>query len=291
MKINQFLFLITAVLSLILACKQTQKKEYEYDKAGYYYKLFYFEDIGHRAKKGQIVKINVSFKTQNDSVFWDSYNNLSDNFYVRLDSLDKSNLLGKCISRFTINDSVCMLMPKIDFYRQQFNTNEIPYFSQKDSIIKINFKIKNILTEQEFSYVKQDLENMEMTRIEAYYGSHSQLIHAKDSAGFYWVEKPDTLHPGVIQTGDQINITYQGYFLNGRVLEKSPQNFDLIYGTPDQLVKGINNVIRLLNVGQNAKIILPSPLAFGEKGSSNGTVPPFTALVYEIKINEIVKNN
>jgi FKBP-type peptidyl-prolyl cis-trans isomerase len=63
-----------------------------------------------------------------------------------------------------------------------------------------------------------------------------------------------------------------------------------VYGTPDQVLKGINYVIPRLKVGQSAKIILPSRLAFGEKGSSNGTVPPFTPLLYEITLNDIKIN-
>ena len=48
----------------------------------------------------------------------------------------------------------------------------------------------------------------------------------------------------------------------------------------------IHYVIKRLKKGQNAKIILPSRLAFGENGSSNGTIAPYTPLIYEIKIIE-----
>ncbi|MGZ3885263.1 MAG: FKBP-type peptidyl-prolyl cis-trans isomerase [Bacteroidia bacterium] len=39
--------------------------------------------------------------------------------------------------------------------------------------------------------------------------------------------------------------------------------------------------------GDFVKIILSSWLAFGETGSSNGTIPPFTPLLYEIKLIEV----
>lgn len=89
-----------------------------------------------------------------------------------------------------------------------------------------------------------------------------------------------------LKPGDLIAIAYQGEYLTGRFLEKSPEKFEFTVGTPDQLLKGLNYVITRLKLGENAKIILPSRLAFGENGSSNGMVPPYTPLVYELEILE-----
>jgi FKBP-type peptidyl-prolyl cis-trans isomerase len=68
-------------------------------------------------------------------------------------------------------------------------------------------------------------------------------------------------------------------------LEKSPANFEFTYGSPEQVLKGLNYVIGKLKFSQSVKIILPSRLAFGENGSSNGVVPPYTPLIYEVKVD------
>jgi FKBP-type peptidyl-prolyl cis-trans isomerase len=62
---------------------------------------------------------------------------------------------------------------------------------------------------------------------------------------------------------------------------------EFTYGTPDQLIKGLNIVIGTLKKGEFVKIIVPSRLAFGEKGSSNGSIQPYTPLVYNLKIIDI----
>jgi FKBP-type peptidyl-prolyl cis-trans isomerase FkpA len=41
--------------------------------------------------------------------------------------------------------------------------------------------------------------------------------------------------------------------------------------------------------GGKAKIIIPSYLAYGERGSSTGTVPPFTPVVYQVHLIEIIE--
>ena len=126
----------------------------------------------------------------------------------------------------------------------------------------------------------------EIRQIHKFYTTEAEANAAMDPLGFYWVERPEAGKGSQIQPGNGVSIAYEGCFLNGRFLEKSGKDFELIYGTPDQLLKGLNYVIRSLKLGQNAKIILPSRLAFGENGSSNGIVPPFTPLLYKIKITD-----
>jgi FKBP-type peptidyl-prolyl cis-trans isomerase len=110
-----------------------------------------------------------------------------------------------------------------------------------------------------------------------------------DTLGFYWLGYPKQSDSVMVKNGDVVSVYYEGKFLNGRFLERSPAHFDFIYGTPDQLLKGLNYVIPRLKIGQSAKIILPSRLAFGESGSANGMVPPFTPLQYTIKLIDIKK--
>ncbi len=88
----------------------------------------------------------------------------------------------------------------------------------------------------------------------------------------------------MIRPGQQIKIRYRGQLLNGRFVDSVTRNFELRYGTPDQLLTGLNYVIGQLKIGENAKIILPSRLAFGEYGSGDGSVPPHAPLFYDISI-------
>ena len=156
-----------------------------------------------------------------------------------------------------------------------------------------------ILREQDFSSnttkalikVASILEKEE-AQIKKYFGTKAEMEAAEDPLGFYWVDRSETAQgKELLRPGDLVALTYKGEYLTGRFLEKSPEKFELAVGTPDQLLKGLNYVISRLKLGENAKIILPSRLAFGENGSSNGMVPPFTPLVYEIKILEHKKNS
>ncbi len=273
------------------ACRHKGKeKAFSYHPSGYYYQLISFDSDSSLYQPHKVAWVTASFKTQSDSVFWDSFNNLNDKFYLENDSSAGNNFLKNYISRCSALDSGCILVRTKDFFQQQFKSPYIPFFSKNDSVVKINFKVKQILTKEDFVKIRHNLRKKEEEQIESYFGSAGKLEMAADPLGFYWIERSGGSGNVFPQPGDLVTIAYKGYYLNGRFLERSHTDFEFIYGTPDQLLKGINYVIGRLKLGENAKIILPSRLAFGENGSSNGTVPPFTPLVYEIQLTQLKTN-
>lgn len=271
------------------ACKRKSTVVYSKSPLGYYYHLLTFNTDSLAYQPGSVALVELCFKTQSDSVFWDTYNNFNDRFYMSLDSSTETNFIKHYVSKCSVLDSASILLKPSDFFEQQFKTKEVPFFCKGDTVVKIDLKLKKVYTKNEFVKINNNLQAREREQIEAYFKSPQELELALDPAGFYWLERPSTTDHTPFLAGDKLVISYEGRFLNGRFLEKSPKNFEFIYGTPDQLLKGINYVIARLKLGQNAKIILPSRLAFGDIGSSNGTVPPYTPLVYEITITDIKK--
>lgn len=284
-KLNLIYFLLFLLFGT--SCGNKNKKHFSYNKLGYYFQLISFNSNATAYHAKNIAWLDVSFKTQSDSVFWDSRNNFNDNYFVEIDSSSKTNFLKNYISRLTALDSACLLIKTKDFYLQQFKSDKVPFFSGTDSVVKVDLKVKQILTPEEFKNRSVNLLRQETEQIEAYFKSPRDFEMARDTFGFYWVEKPKPSELPIIVYKNIVKLNYLGSYLNGRVFERSPDNFEVSYGTPDQLIKGLNYVIKRLKKGQNAKIILPSRLAFGENGSSNGTIAPYTPLIYEIEIIDV----
>jgi len=286
-KYYKFFFIFLTFLHIFFGCKNSSKKnKFSYNKLGYWHQLISFDANLKTKNKNSISYVSASFKNQADSIFWDSYNNLNDNFFIEKDSAKSSNYLIKFISTLSEDDSCLLLIKTTDFFKQQFNNNLIPFFSKNDSVVKINLKVKRIFSKQEFNNLKQNFAKKELEQIENYFKTPQQFELSKDSLGFYWIDKPNNSNLPKIAYGNIISLSYQGSFLNGRIIDTSPQNFKITFGTPDQLLKGLNYVISKLKLGQNTKIILPSRLTFGETGSTNNLIPPFTPLVYTLTINE-----
>ncbi|MCE3228664.1 MAG: Peptidyl-prolyl cis-trans isomerase [Bacteroidetes bacterium] len=287
-RIASVLFLFLFLLLVLFACDPAAKKEsFKKSENGYWFKLIAFEDLDvkkNHIKDSCMAWVSAAFKTLRDSTFYDSHNDLKDRFFIKLYSSNNDHLFKTTLSNFNKGDSVCVLLPPDRFFEEQFKS-AVPDFCKKDSAIKIYFKVKAMLKSDEFAGVVRDRTNNELQEIEDFFGSPEKFERARDPLGFYWVERPRDTSSAPVEQGGTVSVSYSGGFLNGRVIDVSPGKFQVVYGTPDQLLKGLNYVIGRLKMGQTSKIILPSHLAFGESGSSNGSVPPFTPMLYQISIN------
>ena len=70
--------------------------------------------------------------------------------------------------------------------------------------------------------------------------------------------------------------------------ERWQDSLKFVYGSPDQLIEGLELGIQGLREGAEAKLIIPSHLAFGKEGSSSGIVPPYEPILYEVKILSVI---
>ena len=50
------------------------------------------------------------------------------------------------------------------------------------------------------------------------------------------------------------------------------------------LARGIDIMVQEMNEGDQITVVLPSSLAFGDKGNEAFKIPPFTPVVYEIEL-------
>ena len=91
-----------------------------------------------------------------------------------------------------------------------------------------------------------------------------------------------------IKQGEEVRLKYTGYFLDGREFDSLKEDEFFYYhkGVPDQLIEGLEYAIGNMKKGMKAKIVIPSQLAFGATGSSTGTVPPYTSVIYELEIKK-----
>ena len=87
------------------------------------------------------------------------------------------------------------------------------------------------------------------------------------------------------ETGKKVKVHYKGMLLDGTVFDSSykrNQPFEFTLGI-GQVIKGWDEGISLLGVGDKASFIIPSNLAYGESGAG-GVIPPNATLVFEVEL-------
>ena len=106
--------------------------------------------------------------------------------------------------------------------------------------------------------------------------------------GVYYVMKKFGTGP-YPQSSDTCFMIYTGFFLNGVIFDSSGLYYtDSIFKfnyRQVSLIPGFNDAIELLNKGAEADVIIPSELAYGIYGY--GDIPPYTPLVFSMKMKDI----
>ncbi len=289
--INTF-FLKTIIFLVIVSLwncgNQNSNNKYQKDSNGNYYQLIGIGDGKINPKASNFIILDTEVKTQEDSVIFNSKHNTTNGFVISLSNqLIKENF-NDYFFKLAEGDSSSFLIPPTLFFKSFFDTIP-PDFCKKDSIIKFNFKLNSILTITEYKEMQnkknEDNELLELKLIDQYLKANYPKVKP-NSFGIYELEKTKntSINP---KPGDKLIVSYQGFFLDGKPLDASPQQIEFHYGTPDQFIKGLNIVIGSLKKGEFSKIIVPSRLAFGELGSSNQLVQPYTPLVYKITLIDI----
>ncbi len=107
--------------------------------------------------------------------------------------------------------------------------------------------------------------------------------------GLYYVVKEEGTGDKV-KTGDIVSVHYSGTLLDGKKFDSSYDRgvpFDFQIGS-GSVIAGWDEGIALMKVGEKAKLIIPSELAYGDK-AVGGVIPANSPLIFDVELVEIKK--
>jgi FK506-binding protein 1 len=278
-----FKYAVVVFVIVFISCHKKEIRSIPSIYKGVEWHLISFEDTTKMFQKEDWLWLDIEFTTQSDSVFWSSHHEGADKFFIQL----KDTLENPFFFPFYYaaeKDSFFIIAPKSLVLKDIFNITESPYFIKQDSVIKCFIKIKkkiNPFTDKAILTFQQDEKKI----IQNFLNKHRPL-HQIDSNGIIWLEPLPIPSFKERLNVKEATVAYYGYFLDGRMIDFN-DSLGIRYNDSLQLIEGLNYVIKRLDVGQSAKIVLPSPLAYGMRGSFNKTIPPFTPLLYEIKLLQL----
>ena len=163
--------------------------------------------------------------------------------------------------------------------------------AQEDSIDKIEIKrVGKDAEDWDAVAAFQQLNELAQKRIEEQKEKQAKELE-KISKGFSQTESG--LRYKIIQegageqasAGKKVSVHYKGELLDGTVFDSSykrQQPIDFVLGQ-GQVIPGWDEGVSLLKVGDKARFLIPSDLAYGSRGAG-GVIPADAALLFDVEL-------
>lgn len=80
-----------------------------------------------------------------------------------------------------------------------------------------------------------------------------------------------------------VKVHYEGTLIDGTIFDSSIKRNEPISFGLNRVIKGWQEALQLMSVGDRWVIYLPYNLAYGERGSGQ-TIPPYAALIFDVEL-------
>jgi FKBP-type peptidyl-prolyl cis-trans isomerase FkpA len=288
---KKFSFLLVTALSLLMpSCIKEVK--YKTAASGLKY-TFTSEHNGPKPHEGDYLTLNMIYKFENDSVLFDSRDARMPMRY-QLRKPPFAGAVEEGIMLMSPGDTALFLVSADSMFAKVFHRPMPPEIKKGSKVIfEIHlFKIQGAAdAEAEIRKTLEDRFIAEKQSLDKYI--EENRIKEKPTVNGLYIIVTEKKKGKLPVKGNKITVQYTGKFLNGEVFDALLPNHPMIYTLGEgKMLAGWEEAFAQLHEGEKAVLIIPSELAYGEKGKRNAAsgvyiVPPYTTLVYEVEVLSI----
>jgi len=284
--------MLMAVGSLFVSCESGNKSAFDgfnQTEDGLYYKFHYQGDDTVYAKVGDYVTIDMVYGSE-DTVIFDSKNlpqvmklPITEPTYAG-DIYDGMSMMrvGDSATFICNADSVFLKLFRMPMVPPEFDSIENLYFNIRLNAIETLEEVK-AAQEAELKVLKDGETKKRYDYLASNYPDAQPV-----ASGLYYVETKEG-KGSTPEKGQTVKVNYKGMFLDGNVFDSSfdrNQPIEFALGQ-NQVIRGWDEGIGMMREGGTAILVIPSDLAYGPQGRSS--IPPYSTLVFEVELIEIVK--
>ena len=274
------------------ACTEKKFKGFTKTKTGLYYKITTKNSEGTVPQEGDYLYFEVAFDADFDSTLV---------FPVR----EMESPLMPSLFEGDVHEAYSLLKEgeegefyiKADSFFMYFMGIMPPPTVTPESMLHFTIKLKEVkpkeVYEQEMEVKEQErlaliVQRKEEEKVELSKYIAEQKITVKPTAsGLYFIEKVKG-KGAKAENGRMVTVHYTGKLLDGTVFDSSvergePMEFVMGHG----MIAGFTEGVSLMKEGGKAVFVIPSDLAYGERGSHNALIGPCTPIVFEVELLKV----
>lgn len=292
---TSIILIFAAVSFLIYSC--SKYPGYKKHENGFYYKFISENTDSVKADTNFILTLQLKYTVKingKDSVFFNS-SEMAKPFQI---SLQKPQFKGDVFDAFALlhqGDSASFILNAKDFFTKTAQYPTVPEGIDSTTMITFDVKVLKIESLEQIQKAADEralkLKNEEGGKLQNFISS-KEITTVPTSSGVYVIEQK----PGsgrLIQKGDMVKVDFTVLTIDEQKVfstldRQQPITFE--YGQPFD-TKGFDEAIGMMKKGSSARVIVPSAMAFGEKGrrdmGGNDIIPPYTTVIYDIEVLDI----
>jgi peptidylprolyl isomerase len=281
------LLLLGIPLFIMTGCIRSGFEGFETSEKGVLYKVHYLSGDTAKPGKEDWVTVRMDYRLEDTMLF--TYQNLDKPLRFAMIEPEFEGDIYNALRMMSTGDSMTFAIVADSFFLKTARLDELPAYVEPGDPMYYDVKVTEILSDEEF---KAEIEaqkvlllEKEMQTLQAYIDS-AGIGRKPESSGLYFIplvkgkgKRPDT--------GDMCRIHLKVQQMNSHLLFDNfgDEPIEVEYGKGFD-TEGFREGLGMLQVGGRAQLLVPSPIGVGDQGRE--VVPPFTTLIYEVELVDVV---
>ena len=266
---------------------------------GAFYQKF-TNNTGEKIKLNDVITFNFIQKTDKDSVLFSTYKS-GKPVQAQIQPSQNAGDLMEVFPLLAAKDSALVKVPTDSVFKGHEEAR--PPFFPKGSYLTFILKIEKVQSLNdaiaEKNAAAQKLKDGETAAANNYVTTNKINAVTTASGLKYVVTQPSVKRKPL--AGDTVMVNYTGRILNGKVFDSSIaaeaksagldqpgrtyEPISVVLGQ-GQVIPGWDEGLLLLNEGSKSTLIIPSALAYGEKGAGQD-IPPYSTLIFNVELVKV----
>lgn len=283
-RLTLFALIGMAFVTVLALGACSKYKGFKKDKSGIYYQFHGdIHDTADQPKTGDLVGILMSLRA-GDSLLIPMMPN-----EMMMDSLYQGDIF-EALRMMHVGDSATFILDGKQFFEKMMNPAQEYEFGEDP--LYLDVKLYGLMKKADFEKAKAEFEAQlderkvkEVEEIDAYLQGNPGMKQSDKGVYVKSVKKGTGEKVEPLQT---VKVHYTGRFTDGTVFDSSVERGEPFVFTvgAGQVIPGWDAMLSDMRVGDKVTVLIPSNMAYGE--GTRG-IPPYSPLVFDIELLEIVK--